>query len=148
MFDVRKGKRLTSEDQIEGKTPYIGAIDSNNGVANHIGQQPIHSKGTISLSYNGSIGEAFFQPEDYWATDDVNALYLKSEYGKLSVFTGLFIATILRQEKYRFSYGRKWGLSEMKNTLISLPVKKDGVPDWQWMENYMQSLPYSDRIVL
>ena len=71
---MRKGKRLTSEDQTEGTTAYIGAIDSNNGVANRIGQKPIHAGNTISLSYNGSVGEAFYQPEPYWATDDVNAL--------------------------------------------------------------------------
>ena len=27
LFDIKKGKRLTSEDQTEGSTPYIGAID-------------------------------------------------------------------------------------------------------------------------
>lgn len=79
LFDIRKGQRLTSEDQAEDKTPYIGAIDSNNGVSNRIGQKPIHEGNTISLSYNGSVGEAFYQPVPYWATDDVNALYLRPE---------------------------------------------------------------------
>ena len=50
LFEVKKGKRLTSEQQTDGSTPYIGAIDSNNGVANHIGQTPIHEGNTISLS--------------------------------------------------------------------------------------------------
>lgn len=59
LFDIKKGKRLTSADQEDGNNNYIGAIDSNNGVANHIGQKPIHSANTISLSYNGSVGEAF-----------------------------------------------------------------------------------------
>ena len=77
LFVIKKGKRLTSEDQTEGTTPYIGAIDSNNGVANRIGQAPIHSGNTISLSYNGSVGEAFYQPVPFWATDDVNVLYFK-----------------------------------------------------------------------
>jgi len=39
IFDIKKGKRLTSDDQTDGETPYIGAIDSNNGVANYIGQE-------------------------------------------------------------------------------------------------------------
>ena len=33
LFDIRKGKRLTAEDQEDGNNLYIGAIDSNNGVA-------------------------------------------------------------------------------------------------------------------
>ena len=66
---------MTSDDQTEGNTPYIGAIDSNNGIANYIGQDAIHAGNTISLSYNGSVGEAFYQPKPFWATDDVNVLY-------------------------------------------------------------------------
>ena len=155
LFDIKKGKRLTSEDQEEGVNNYIGAIDSNNGVANHIGQTPIHKGNTISLSYNGSVGEAFYQPEPYWATDDVNALY--SKYDGFNEPIGLFMAATIRQEKYRFSYGRKWTLDNMNITDICLPVQhnNDGsifidntkkysdngyVPDWDFMEDYIKSL--------
>lgn len=157
LFDIRKGKRLTAEEQENGDNIYIGAIDSNNGVANHIGQQPIHEGNTISLSYNGSVGEAFYQPEPYWATDDVNALY--SKYEGFNKYTGLFIVAVIRQEKYRFSYGRKWTLDNMRTTDICLPIQnnpdgtpaidttykysKEGfVPDWQFMEDYIKSLHY------
>ena len=146
LFIIRKGKRLTSDDQTDGDTPYIGAIDSDNGVANHIGQQPVHDGNTISLSYNGSVGEAFYQPAPYWATDDVNALYLRPEQGRLTPATGLFVCTVLKHEKYRYSYGRKWTLENMENTEIKLPTTPDGNPDWQWMENYIRALPYGDRL--
>ena len=146
LFDIRKGKRLTSEDQTEGDTPYIGAIDSNNGVSNLIGQSPIHEGNTISLSYNGSVGEAFYHPLPYWATDDVNALYLRPGYGTLCPATGLFVCSVLKHDKYRYSYGRKWTLDKMKTTKIKLPATADGKPDWQWMENYIKSLPYGDRL--
>ena len=146
LFDIQKGKRLTSEDQTEGRIPYIGAIDSNNGVSNYIGQGPIHDGNTISLNYNGSVGEAFYQPAPYWATDDVNVLYLHEEHGTLSPATGLFICSILKQDKYRYSYGRKWTLDNMNATKIKLPATADGKPDWQWMEDYIRSLPYGDRL--
>lgn len=146
LFDIRKGKRLTSDDQTDGSTPYIGAIDSNNGVSNYIGQNPIHDGNTISLSYNGSVGEAFYQPVPYWATDDVNALYLHDEYGTLTSAAGLFVCTVLKHDKYRYSYGRKWTLDNMNNTMVKLPTTPEGKPDWQWMENYIKSLPYGDRL--
>lgn len=135
-----KENALTSEDQTEGNTPYIGAIDSNNGVSNYIGQEPIHEGNTISLSYNGSVGEAFYQPLPYWATDDVNALYLRPEYGTLCPATGLFVCSVLKHDKYRYSYGRKWTLDNMKATKVKLPATSDGKPDWQWMELYIDSL--------
>lgn len=146
LFDIRKGRRLTSEDQTEGDTPYIGAIDSNNGVSNSVGQSPIHEGNTISLSYNGSVGEAFYQPIPYWATDDVNALYLRPEYGTLCPSTGLFVCTVLKQDRYRYSYGRKWTLDNMNATKLKLPATSEGKPDWQWMEFYIKSLPYGDRL--
>lgn len=146
LFEVKKGKRLTSDDQTDGDTPYIGAIDSNNGVANYIGQGAIHDGNTISLSYNGSVGEAFYQPKPFWATDDVNVLYFRKENGvAFNKYMALFICAVLRQEKYRYSYGRKWVLESMKSTIIKLP-EKSGKPDWCYMENYMKSLPYGDRI--
>jgi hypothetical protein len=148
LFEIKKGKRLTSEDQEDGDYNYIGAIDSNNGVANHIAQKPIHEANTITLSYNGSVGEAFYQDEPYWATDDVNALYPRCKEFNKSI--GLFICAVIRQEKYRFSYGRKWTLENMKITKIKLPARqvKKGqyVPDWEFMENYIKALPYGDRI--
>ena len=145
-FEVKKGKRLTSEDQTEGTTLYIGAIDSNNGVANKIGQEPIHEGNTISLSYNGSVGEAFYQPEPFWATDDVNVLYFRPENGiQFNKYIALFVCAVLRQEKYRYSYGRKWVLENMKYTVIKLPAK-EGKPDWAFMESYIKTLPYGDRI--
>lgn len=145
-FEIKKGKRLTSDDQTEGSTPYIGAIDSNNGIANYIGQDAIHDGNTISLSYNGSVGEAFYQPTPFWATDDVNVLYFREENGvDFNKYIALFVCTVLRQEKYRYSYGRKWVLDSMKSSVIKLP-EKDGKPDWRFMETYMKSLPYGDRV--
>ena len=155
LFDIKKGKRLTSEDQEDGDNLYVGAIDSNNGIANHIGQNPIHEGNTISLSYNGSVGEAFYQPDPYWATDDVNALYSKYEGFNESI--GLFISTVIRVEKYRFSYGRKWDLDNMNNTEICLPIQHNDegatvldetnkysdegyIPDWELMIEYIESL--------
>lgn len=162
LFDIRKGKRLTADDQEDGENNYIGAIDSNNGVSNHIAQKPIHDGNTISVSYNGSVGEAFYQKEPYWATDDVNAFY--PMFDGFNEYIGLFIATVIRQEKYRFSYGRKWTLESMKISEVKLPIRynDDGkpfidsshqysdegyVPDFEWMENYIRQMPYSDRIV-
>lgn len=139
LFEIKKGKRLTSEDQTEGTTPYIGAIDSNNGVSNYIGQAPIHEGNTISLSYNGSVGQAFYRPIPFWATDDVNVLYFRDKTISFNRNMALFICTILKQEQYRYCYGRKWVLDSMNETMVKLPTKGDK-PDWSYMEKYISSL--------
>ena len=74
----------------------------------------------------------------YWALDSVNVLYPKFE---LNPFIGLFIATIIRQEKYRFNYGRKWGKDRMEKSKIKLPVK-NGKPDYIFMDKFIKSMRY------
>lgn len=64
----------------------------------------------------------------------------------MNKYTGLFITCLLRQERYRYSYGRAYKLDSIRNTELRLPVTSDGIPDWQWMENYIKSLPYGDRL--
>jgi len=144
LFDIRKGKRLTKKHMLPGGLPYIGASDTANGVTARIGQRSIHEGGTISVSYNGSVAEAFYQPLPYWATDDVNVLYPKGF--RLSPESALFVCTIIRLEKYRFNYGRKWHLERMRDSIIKLPVAEDGAPDFAFMERYIKSLPYSSQL--
>ncbi|MBQ4394465.1 MAG: restriction endonuclease subunit S [Paludibacteraceae bacterium] len=144
IFDIQKGKRLTQADMIEGNIHYIGAIDSNNGLSAYIGNDSqLHDANTITVSYNGSIGYAFYQDKEFWATDDVNVLYPKFA---LNRYIAIFLCTIIEKEQYRFCYGRKWDLEAMNNSKIKLPVTPAGTPDWQFMEDYIKSLPFSRNI--
>jgi hypothetical protein len=143
VFEVKKGKRLTKEDFIDGNTPFIGAIDSNNGYRDFVGQEPIHKGNTITVNYNGSVGEAFYQPNDFWASDDVNVLYPKFRFNK---YIAMFIIPIIKKEKYRFNYGRKWESSRMKESFIKLPITQNGEIDSELMENYIKSFPFSKTI--
>jgi hypothetical protein len=144
LFEFKKGKRLTKA-QLQtrpGPVPFIGAIDSNNGVAASV-DTAIHEGGTITVNYNGSVAEAFYQPVPFWASDDVNVLYPKFS---MSPSVALFIATVISKEKYRFSFGRKWHLERMRESAINLPMKAVGEPDFQYMERFIDVLPFSSQI--
>lgn len=143
LFTIKKGKRLTKANMIPGMTPFIGAVESNNGVTANIGQKAIHDGNTISVSYNGSVAEAFYQPVPFWATDDVNVLY---PFFDMTPEIAMFICTIIRAEKYRFNYGRKWHLERMRESVLYLPSTDYEVPDWEFMHNYIKTLPYSTQV--
>lgn len=144
LFAIKKGKRLTKVDQISGSVPYIGSINSNNGVSNYIAQAAIHKGNTITLNYNGSVGEAFYQPKPFWASDDVNVLYLRPEQGEMNCYIGMYICTILKQERYKYCWGRKWTKEKMEDAHVKLPSKQISddtfVPDWKYMDDYIKSL--------
>ncbi|WP_298481065.1 N-6 DNA methylase [uncultured Maribacter sp.] len=138
LFELKKGKRLTKANMLPGNTPFIGAIDSNNGLSTYIGQEPIFEGNTITVNYDGNgVAEAYYQPVPFWALDSVNVLYPKFD---LTPEIAMFIITIIRQEKFRFNYGRKWHLQRMKDSKIKLPAISKTKPDWEFMENYIKQL--------
>lgn len=140
IFEIKKGRRLTKAAMTAGTTPFIGAIDSGNGHRQNVSAKPNHHGNTITVSYNGSVGEAFYQPEPFWASDDVNVLYPKFA---MTPFVALFLCTLIRKEKFRFNYGRKWHLGRMNEAIIKLPTSAGGHPDWEFMEAYVKALPFS-----
>lgn len=146
IFRFVKGRRLTKADMVDGSVNYLGAISENNGVRQHIqaDREEISAPNCITVNYNGSVGEAFYQEEPFWASDDVNILYANG--WDMNRYNALFIVTVIKANRYRFSYGRKWALEKMKDTVIKLPCTVDGKPDYAYMETYMKALPYGDRI--
>lgn len=66
LFEIIKGSRLRMQDMKEGNYNYIGASSFNNGITNRIGNDAkIHPASTITVSYNGSVGQAFYQSSSY-----------------------------------------------------------------------------------
>lgn len=145
LFVFSKGKRLTKSDMVAGNTNFLGAISNNNGVREKIFTDYYWQPNCITVNYNGSVGEAFYQKEPFWASDDVNVLYAK-DFWTLNQYIAMFIITVIKANKYRFGYGRKWTMEKMKETIIKLPSDINGKPDFEYMEKYIKSLPYSDRI--
>ncbi|GHV57628.1 hypothetical protein FACS189460_4500 [Deltaproteobacteria bacterium] len=143
LFKFVKGKRLRKEDMLEGETNYLGAISESNGIRQRVDAPAIFKANCITVNYNGSVGESFYQSAPFWATDDVNVLY--ADGWTLNKYTALFITTIIKANRYKFGYGRKWTMEKMKKSLVKLPAKNNA-PDWGYMERYIMDLPYSDRI--
>ena len=144
LFELKKGKRITKAKLKPGKVPFITAIDSNNGRREYFSGPPIFKANSITVNYNGNgVAEAFYQPEPYWACDDVNVLYPKFP---LTESRAMFINVVIRKEKYRFNYGRKWHLERMRDSSIKLPANKQGAPDWELIEAYIKSLAFSSRL--
>ena len=143
LFEIKKGRRLTSADRtVEGNTPYIGALNHDNGVFQYIVQDPIFHGNSISVNYNSSaIGQAYYQEEDYWATDDVNVWYFREEnQHEFTRNIALFICTIIIQLGKAYAYTDKWKLEDMQNAILTLPATTDGKPDWDYMDSYMEKV--------
>ena len=61
-------------------------------------------------------------------------------------YVNLFLVTVLKELTTKFVIGRQVGLKRFEEETISLPFKKfknEIIPDFEFMENYIKSLPYS-----
>jgi len=66
----------------------------------------------------------------------------------MSKHVALFMCSLIKKERYRYNYGRKWGIERMKKTDIRLPINSNNTPDFDLMERYIKSLPYSSQIAI
>ena len=154
IFEIHKGKRLTKADQKEGNTLFVGSTALNHGETARIGQKPIFKSNTITVCYNGSVGETFYQDEPYWASDDINVLTLKNF--KLNAEIAEYLCAVLKKAGSKYGYTYKWNVSRMKKSAISLPVDDKGNMDFQYMENYIKAIQkltiknivqYKDKVI-
>ena len=144
LFEVKKGKRVTKANMRPGSTRFIGASDRNNGVTGTCDLEPIFPAHTISVPYDGSIGYAFYQDQPFYALDSVQVLVPREDVSKFSL---LFVAAMIRLEKWRYSYGYKWHLKRMRSSSLRLPILDNGTPDWDLMDQFMRGLPFSSALL-
>lgn len=144
---------------------YVSRNSNNNGVVSFVdaidGVEPFPA-GAMSLALGGSyLGSCFIQRSSFYTAQNVAVL---QEKVPLSKFAKLFLATLIRNEckvKY-YAFGRELNSHFRRDFILELPVlgDKNGIifdeeckfsddgyiPDWEFMDNYMKNLPYSDRI--
>ena len=130
----------------KGTVPLISRSALNNGCDGYfdVSEEKISKGNCITIGAEGIF--AFYQPNNFATGNKVYTL----KNVNLNKYNALFITTILNKEAYKYSYGRARILSKLSNEIIKLPAitKEDGThePDWKYMENYIKSLPYGDRI--
>lgn len=146
LFNIVKGKRLTKAEMKSGKIPFIGSSALNNGCTAMIGNDKNqHPENTITVCYNGSVGETFYQDQPYIASDDVNVLYPKFTMNRQ---IALFIVPLIKGVSSRYDYIDKWKKEAMEADKIYLPVDKNGDPDWDYMEEYTKMVQGKTENVL
>ena len=146
IFNISRGKggTATNAKNNPGINLYIGASNENNGITQYTSLEPNEKENTITVANNGSVGATFYQKQPFLASSDVSVLELKDK--ELNPAIALFLCTVCREAGKEFNYGRKWGITRMKTTVLKLPINKNNDIDWDFIEKYINSLPYSKYI--
>ena len=139
-LDIKRGKRLKTDDHIKGIMPYISSSASNNGVDDYISNVDnvrIFSN-CLTLANSGSVGACFYKPFEFVASDHVTKLAKNN----LNKYVYLFISVILSRLSEKYCFNREISDKRLKKEKIVLPIDDNNNPDWDFMESYMKKLEY------
>lgn len=141
LFDIHPTKAIdgvSSEDCVGSKTPLVVNQSFNNGIAGHCDILPTENGGIITFSDTWEGETFFYQPEAFIGFAHVQGMYPKKQMSGKSL---LFISVMLEFEaRGRYSYGRKKRRDIIQESTVKLPVDSSGNPDYQFMEDYIDSL--------
>lgn len=170
IFSILNGKGITIEE-IEENPGLFNAVQSgeeNNGILGKIDllyckkmKYTISEKPCLTVARSGSAGFVSFQPNGCVVGDSAKILLLPEKVATTGVY--LFIQTLLTANRFKYAYGRKVTKDKYTEDEIRLPVltlengipvvdnikefSDEGyIPDWRFMDDYIKSLPYGDRI--
>lgn len=140
LFKAKRGSRLKQEDRIEGSFPLVTAGESNLGVKDFISndQEIFENKITIDMFCNS------YAHMDAFCCDD-NVITLGT-HETISFYAMLFVSTVITLDKYRYQYGRQYRIKNFETHEIKLPSDDKGNPDWKFMEDYIKSLAYAEKL--
>lgn len=145
LFKVKSYKSISKTNvslKGNGDYPYITRTALNNGISGYYNYKNV-PKNTITIETTLS-GLCFYHDYEYSTGDHI--MVLNPINGtKLNKYTAIYIKTIWRKNAYKYSYGRPALKENIDNTYLLLP-SKNGKPDWEYMESFIKSLPYADRI--
>ena len=159
IFDIKDGY-YNKKPPIEsyGKIPFLGATQYNNCITgfcniesilkyNKTGDIDSSDKNKrlfqgncIAITNNGSVGNAYYQREEFTCSHDVTPIYLRNTI--LNKHIAIFLIPLLQNSGQSFEYGKKWRPKRMRKSHIMLPVDSKGTPNWQFMEDYMKQQEY------
>ncbi len=146
LFKIKGSSSISIEELNKkydfGEYPYVTRTEKNNGITGFYDYKTVIAN---VLTIETTLSGLCFYHDYEFSTGDHIAI-LRPKNFKLNKYIALFIKTIWRKNSYKYTYGRPAIIENIKQTKLLLPATKDGKPDFEFMENYIKSLPYGDKI--
>ncbi|MDR0908386.1 MAG: restriction endonuclease subunit S [Spirochaetaceae bacterium] len=138
VFTVYTGSLMARDILITGKIPRVTVKETNNGIDGYYRKVNDKNYRTltnfISVSFLGGV---FYHP--YTASLDMKVHALKMKDKEYSKGVALFLVRAIRSCVSKFTYGDQLSSTDLPRQKILLPVNRDNEPDWQFMEDYINT---------
>lgn len=132
-FTIETGDYHATKELEEGDIPLISCGEDDNGL---VGYYDIPEKNryshVITVAYNGRPLTANYHPYEFGAKDDVGILMPLADYSETTL---IYVASVLEQQKWRYSYGRKCYNDKLEDIRLELPLTLQGDLDEEYIES-------------
>ena len=139
IFELKRGDFHSLKPLATGDYATVSRTESDNGVVGYF-ERPdgsiLYSPGLITVSTVS--GDAFVQVESFIVTDNVIVCMPPEPMRTTSAF---FIATMINQQKWRYSYGRQCYKEKLSALSIQVPWRDGGI-DEDGIAEVVESQPY------
>jgi len=133
-----KARKLT-EYLHDGDVAFVASGAFNNGIEKHVKTDEQLDKGNcITVSAIG--GFSFYQEKGFIGRGGAGSAIKILYSDKLNEKNALFICAVLQRALNKYDYTTMLSGDKLKKEFIYLPAKKDGQPDFTFMENYIDNL--------
>lgn len=143
-FKVDRGKVANLTSLVEGTTPIVSSYGENQGIS-FFGDVPVKYENCITASLNGSK-TGYFAYHNYQFNANTDCGVITSDKFEINKYTGLYLATILKEMEFKFQYGRKLSKTRLGNEIIELPIDSKGNFAYDEIEKYMKQFNYIELI--
>ncbi|WP_410174255.1 restriction endonuclease subunit S [Mycoplasmopsis cynos] len=111
--------------------------DNNNGIHSLVSKQNKEINKGNCLTIGLDTQTCFYQEEDFYTGQNIHIFRVKKD---LSPSIYCFLSVLIKKQmKLLFRWGDNGAtLGRLQKQSIKLPVKQDGSPDWDYIENYIK----------
>lgn len=152
IFNALRGTSSADLDVSEDRTdyykiPHLRPSKSYNIINGYLSEESaegrLFPKGSLIMGNTGegSHTHSYIAHEDFVPNNNLSVLVPVAH--NMNIFHRLFLIPIIEYNRYRYAYGRIPSNNRFLQSTIKLPAKQNGELDWEFMEEYIKSLPYS-----
>jgi len=139
LFDLKRGDFHSLRDLGAGPFATVSRTEADNGVVGYF-ERPcgstLYPPGLVTVSTVS--GDAFVQMERFQATDNVIILIPRKPMQRTTAY---FMAAMINDQKWRYSYGRQPYVGKLSALTIRVPCN-NGALDETTIQHMVESQPY------
>lgn len=136
LCNIQKKTALPQNALEENGTPYVTTTSKNNGISSFVNEEPNTKAKCLTVALNGSVGEIFFQFDDFITSGDNAVLRLKEKHNPFLLF---YVGVMIKNHQWRYNYYRKLNLAKLNKMMIPMPFNSAKDIDLDYIKKIVEN---------